>query len=260
MNIIYTALVLGLLTGFHCIGMCGPIAIALPLNKKSWWTRIISALWYNVGRTITYMSLGVVFGILGSGFSLAGFQKWISIAMGVFMISTVVFPQVNQMLYKGTGNSKFMNSIKKKLSEYFNKASYKSLFITGMLTGMLPCGMVYMALAGAIAVGSLGGSVLFMALFGIGTIPMMFLMSMLGNFASLKLKHFINKAIPYVVVIVGILFILRGLELGIKFISPPAKKVELKTHVEMRKKKMARKMDTTSMEGEKSEESKCGMM
>jgi len=260
MNILYTALLLGLLTGFHCIGMCGPIAIALPLNKKSWATRIFSALWYNVGRTLTYASLGVIFGILGSGFSLAGFQRWISIAMGVFMISTVVFPQVNMALYKGTGNSKVMNGIKKKLSKYFTQASYRSLFITGMLTGLLPCGMVYMALAGAIAVGSLGGSVLFMILFGIGTIPMMFLMSMIGNFASLKLKHFINKAIPYVVVIVGALFILRGMELGIKFISPPAKKIELKNHVEMRKKKMAKKMDRTSMEGEKSEEGKCGMM
>ncbi|MCK5846450.1 MAG: sulfite exporter TauE/SafE family protein [Bacteroidales bacterium] len=244
MNILYTALVLGLLTGFHCIGMCGPIAIALPLNQKSWATRVISALWYNMGRTLTYATMGLVFGILGSGFSLAGFQRWISIAMGVFMIATVAFPQVNNALYKGTGNSKFMKGIRKKLSKHFTQASYKSLFIMGMLTGMLPCGMVYMALAGAIAVGNLGGSIMFMVLFGLGTIPMMFLMSMLGNFASLKLKHFINKAIPYVVVIVGLLFILRGLELGIKYISPPPEKVELQNHVKMRK----MKMDKNSME------------
>ena len=100
------------------------------------------------------------------------------------------------------------------------------------------CGMVYMALAGAVAIGSLGGSIMFMVLFGLGTIPMMFLMSMLGNFASMKLKKFINKAIPYVVVIVGLLFVLRGMELGIKFISPAANKIELKNHVNMREKNM----------------------
>lgn len=238
MTILYTALVLGLLTGFHCIGMCGPIAIALPLNQKSWGTRIFSALLYNLGRTLTYATMGLIFGILGSGFSLAGFQRWISIAMGAFMIATVVFPQVNMALYHGKGDSKIMNGIKSKLSKYFSQASYKSLFITGMLTGLLPCGMVYMALAGAIAVGSLTGSIMFMVLFGLGTIPMMFLMSMLGNFASMKLKRFINKAIPYVVVIVGLLFILRGMELGIKFISPPAEKIELKNSINMREKNM----------------------
>jgi len=235
MEIIYAALGLGLLTGFHCIGMCGPIAIALPLNRRTWGTRIFSALWYNIGRTITYAGLGVIFGILGAGFSLAGFQKWISIIMGIFMIASVLFPKINHVLYRGTGDSKFMNSIKKQLAKYFQQASYKSLFITGLLNGLLPCGMVYMALAGAIGVGSLQGAVLFMILFGLGTIPMMFLLSMLGNFATIKMKHAINKIIPYVVVIVGALFILRGLELGIKFISPPAKKLEIHKGMMMHK-------------------------
>lgn len=230
MEIIYTALGLGLLTGFHCVGMCGPIALVLPLNNKTLGTKLLSALLYNIGRTVTYASMGAVFGIIGAGFSLAGFQKWISIFMGAFMIASVVFPKINQMLYQGSGDSKFMNSIKKQLAKYFQQASYKSLFITGLLNGLLPCGMVYMAIAGAIAVGTLQGSILFMAFFGLGTIPMMFLMSMIGNFASLKLKHFINKIIPIVVIIVGSLFILRGLELGIPFISPPAQKLQVPTH------------------------------
>ncbi len=226
-DIVYAALGLGLLTGFHCIGMCGPIAIALPLNKRTWGTRIFSALWYNIGRTITYGLLGVVFGLVGEGFSLAGFQRWISIIMGVFMISTVAFPGINHALYRGTGNAKFITGIKRQLAKYFQQANYKSLFITGLLNGLLPCGMVYMALAGAIGVGNLQGAVFFMILFGLGTIPMMFLLSMLGNFATIKLKHTINKIIPYVVVTVGLLFILRGMQLGIKFISPPAKKLEI---------------------------------
>jgi sulfite exporter TauE/SafE len=245
MNIVYTALVLGLLTGFHCIGMCGPIAIALPLNKKSWATRVFSALWYNIGRTITYAMLGVLFGILGEGFSFAGFQRWISIIMGGFMIASVLFPKINHMLYRGTGDSKLMNGVKKQLAKYFQKASYKSLFITGLLNGLLPCGMVYMALAGAIGVGSLSGAVLFMIMFGLGTIPMMFLLSMIGNFATLKLKRAINKIIPFVVVIVGALFILRGLNLGIKFLSPPTKKLEIHKGMKMG---MGNNADTLKMD------------
>ncbi len=220
-------LVLGLLTGFHCVGMCGPIALVLPLNNKNRWTKIFSALLYNFGRTITYGLLGLLFGIIGAGFSLAGFQKWISIIMGVFMIASVIFPQINHALYRGTGNSRFMLAIRKQLSKYFQQASYKSLFITGLLNGLLPCGMVYMAIAGAIALGNVEASVSFMILFGLGTIPMMFLLSMIGNYASVKLKHIINKIIPYVVVVVGLLFILRGLGLGIKFISPPEKKLHV---------------------------------
>lgn len=241
---LWTALVLGLAGSFHCIGMCGPIALALPLNKKSWGTRIFSALWYNIGRTITYAFLGVVFGILGAGFSLAGFQRWISIIMGIFMVASVLFPKINHMLYRGTGDSKLMTGVKKQLAKYFQQASYKSLFITGLLNGLLPCGMVYMALAGAIGVGSLQGAVLFMIMFGLGTIPMMFLLSMLGNFATLKLKHAINKVIPFIVIIVGILFILRGLNLGIKFLSPPAKKLEIHKGMKMG---MSNKNDTIKM-------------
>jgi len=245
MEIVYTALGLGLLTGFHCVGMCGPIALVLPLNNKTWGTRIFSALLYNFGRTITYSAMGLVFGLIGAGFSFAGFQRWISIAMGAFMIATIVFPQINSVLYKGTGNSKFMSSIKKQLSKYFQQASYKSLFITGLLNGLLPCGMVYMALAGAIAVGSVKYSIIYMALFGLGTIPMMFFLSMLGNFASLKFKRIINRIIPYIVVIVGLLFILRGLELGIKFISPPAKKLEIH---QMKKDSLKSKAEVMHME------------
>ena len=238
-------LVLGLLTGFHCVGMCGPIALVLPLNNRTWGTRVLSALLYNLGRTLTYAALGLIFGFIGAGFSMAGFQKWISILMGVFMIATVVFPQINNALYKGTGNSRLMLAVRKELSKYFQQASYKSLFITGLLNGLLPCGMVYMALAGAIGIGSVEGSVLFMILFGLGTIPMMFLLSMIGNFASIKLKHAINKIIPFVVVIVGLLFILRGLELGIKFISPPPEKLEI------------HKMDMKQAKGENMQMQKC---
>jgi len=224
----WAALVLGLMGSFHCVGMCGPIAIVLPIGNRSWVSRITGGLLYNIGRTITYGILGVLFGILGAGLSLAGLQKWVSIIMGSIMVISVIFPSLGHRINAGGSMFSFMGSIKSSLQKLFRKSSYSSLFLIGILNGLLPCGLVYMALAGALATGSFGGSSLFMIIFGLGTIPMLLTVSLIGSMAGKKLKHIINKTIPIIVVIIGLLFILRGLELGIKYISPPPQKLKVK--------------------------------
>ena len=94
MEFYIAALVFGFITSFHCIGMCGPIAIALPLKKNNWTAKISSSLLYNIGRTITYGVLGAVFGLLGKGFKMSGFQQWVSIDVGILMIISVLFPVI----------------------------------------------------------------------------------------------------------------------------------------------------------------------
>lgn len=232
MDIILLALGMGLAGSFHCVGMCGPIAIALPLGESSWWSRSSGALLYNLGRTVTYGILGVIFGIIGEGFNIAGFQRWISITMGAFMILSVIFPSFTRSMNTGSGYFSFMNSVKSRLQKLFSKQSKSSLFVIGLLNGLLPCGLVYMALAGAIATGTLINSITFMVIFGLATIPMLFFVSMLGSLASSKLRKVINKLIPVVVIIVGTIFILRGLMLGIPFLSPPPEKLDLQNHKE----------------------------
>lgn len=241
---IITAIVLGLMGSFHCIGMCGPIALALPLNNTSWFTRIIGALLYNIGRAITYALMGAVFGILGEGLQLGGFQRWISIAMGTIMILAIVFPA----LFRGSGKlDKYLygynTRLKKRFGVLFNQRSYSSLLIIGLLNGLLPCGLVYMALAGAIATGGVSSGALFMFIFGLGTLPMLLLLSLAGNVVSESFKASINKIIPYVIVIIGILFILRGLNLGIPFISPP----EERLHPNDKPMKMEKKTEGENM-------------
>ncbi len=221
-----TAIVLGLMGSFHCIGMCGPIALALPLNNTSWFTRIIGSLLYNIGRAITYALMGAIFGILGEGLQLGGFQRWISIAMGTIMILAIVFPA----LFRGSGKlDKYLYGynarLKKRFGVLFNQRSYSSLLIIGLLNGLLPCGLVYMALAGAIATGGVSSGALFMFIFGLGTLPMLLLLSLVGNVVKGSVKSMINRMIPYVIVIIGILFILRGMNLGIPFISPPEERL-----------------------------------
>ncbi|MDA3907380.1 MAG: sulfite exporter TauE/SafE family protein [Bacteroidales bacterium] len=241
---IISAIVLGLMGSFHCVGMCGPIALALPLNNKNWFTRIFGSLLYNVGRAITYSLMGAVFGILGEGLQLGGFQRWISVLMGSVMVLAVVFPA----LFRGSGKmDKYLYGynarLKNRFGVLFTQRSYSSLLIIGLLNGLLPCGLVYMALAGAIATGGVASGALFMFIFGLGTLPMLLLLSLAGNVVTGSFKSSINKIIPYVIVIIGILFILRGLNLGIPFISPP----EDKLHPNDKPMKMEKKLNDDEM-------------
>lgn len=225
----YTAaLVLGLIGSFHCIGMCGPIAVVLPVSNSSWGLKISGTILYNLGRAITYGAMGAIFGVLGEGIQLGGLQSWVSIAMGVIMIITVLFP----VLFRQTGVFDkyiygYVDKLKSQFTPLFRKRSLVSLFIIGLLNGLLPCGLVYVALAGAIASGGVVSGALFMFIFGLGTLPMLAVVTLLGNIITGSLKSFVNKLIPFVIIIIGALFILRGMNLGIPYISPPEKKLHI---------------------------------
>jgi len=219
------ALTLGLIGSFHCIGMCGPIAIALPLTHSNWLSKILGASIYNIGRALTYGLMGVFFGLLGKGFKLAGLQQWVSILMGAIMIISVLFP----VLFKNWSQldgliNKFVSQLKKAFSNLFKNNSYNSLFLIGLLNGFLPCGLVYMAIAGAVATGEVLNGVMYMIIFGLGTLPVMLSVSLIGNLISTRFRNRIRKFIPVFIVIIGLLFILRGMNLGIKYISPKLNK------------------------------------
>jgi sulfite exporter TauE/SafE len=229
MAILFSALVLGLMGSFHCVGMCGPIAIALPLHGNTVLQKIFGGSLYNIGRTITYGIMGAVFGLLGQGIQFIGFQQKVSVIMGALMIISVLFPA----LFKNQYNMEkswfsLVGKLKKSIGKMFSIRTYSSLFFIGMLNGLLPCGLVYMAIAGAIGTGGVAEGSLYMILFGLGTIPMLLAITLAGNFLSLAVRNKINKLIPVLVVVVGILFILRGLSLGIPYLSPPKQKIEQK--------------------------------
>ena len=220
---LWTAFIVGLVGSAHCAGMCGPIALALPLRSENWFTRVSGGLVYNSGRIITYMILGAIFGLLGKGLHMAGFQLWASIVIGILMIVMVVVPMIFRKL--PSMNNVFEGYSARLMSGFrnlFRKGDTKSLFGIGLLNGILPCGLVYVAVAGAINTGDVVSAMFYMALFGAGTIPVMLAVSMAGTMISLKLRVFVNKLSPYVIVLLGILFILRGLSLGIPYISPKA--------------------------------------
>lgn len=215
--IFFTAFLTGLLGSFHCVGMCGPIALALPQIGHTTSQKVWSRLLYNFGRITTYALLGILLGTFGLGLKLAGWQQSISIASGVLIILTVIIS--NNVIEKALGHS-FRKISGKWMGKLFSQQQYSSLFLIGILNGLLPCGFVYIALIGAVATQNTLQGALFMTLFGLGTLPMMFGVSMVGQFISQQIRNRINQWVPVFAILIGALFILRGLGLGIPYVSP----------------------------------------
>ncbi len=218
---LWSALIFGLLGSFHCVGMCGPIAFMLPVDRKSPVKRAFQLMSYHAGRILTYSVLGLVFGIVGKSFNLFGIQQQLSIIIGVLMIVVILIPtkifnkyNFSRPLYKAVGK------VKSSMGTALKKKDPGTFFTIGYLNGLLPCGLVYMAIFGALASGGAWEGGLYMAVFGLGTIPLMTTAIYLGNFLKGKAKQRIVKMIPVFVVIVGVLFIVRGLGLGIPYVSP----------------------------------------
>lgn len=225
MLLFITAISLGFLGSFHCVGMCGPIALALPIGNSSSFGRIISVLIYNTGRILTYSLFGIIFGSIGQTFSLFGYQQLLSITLGLLILLGLILP--SKLVSKITGNQliySFFNRLKSKLSSLFLKEGKKSLFLIGLLNGLLPCGLVYMAVAGAIASGNILNGALFMAVFGLGTAPVMMALPLAGNYLSVSFRAKIRKTVPIMIGFMAVLLILRGLNLGIPFVSPKMEK------------------------------------
>jgi sulfite exporter TauE/SafE len=211
---------MGLLGSFHCAGMCGPIALSLPFSTNNQYSHLTGNVLYQLGRVTTYGIIGFIFGFIGRGFSLAGIQQPLSIGIGILMILLVLLPKLFNTHQSPSILKNVILGVKKSLAKYLHKRGYFALYTTGVLNGFLPCGLVYMALLGAIGIGSPMQSGLFMVFFGLGTFPMMFGIALTGKFISLKWRRLFNKAVPYFIVILGIIFILRGLGIGIKYLSP----------------------------------------
>lgn len=216
-----TALILGLLGSFHCVGMCGPIAFLLPLDRTNSVKKYAQLFLYHFGRLFTYSILGLLFGMLGKGLNLFGFQQQLSISIGLLMILVIIIPQkILQKYSLSKPVYKAISKVKSSLGSQLKKRSPDTFFTIGFLNGFLPCGLVYLAVFGAIASGSLWQGSLYMLGFGLGTIPLMTTAIFLGNFLKGTVRTRIRKAIPVFVVIVGCFFILRGMGLGIPYVSP----------------------------------------
>jgi len=218
---LWSALIFGLLGSFHCVGMCGPIAFMLPVDRSNSLKKIAQITAYHIGRLMAYALIGVFFGLVGKSLYIFGLQQQLSIFIGVLMILVVIIPvqtfnkyNLSKPIYR------IISKVKTSLGQALKKKTVDTFLTIGFLNGLLPCGLVYMAVFASLAMQSAYYGGLYMTLFGLGTIPLMTTAIYLGKFLNTRIKQRIQKAIPVFVVIIGLLFILRGLGLGIPYISP----------------------------------------
>ncbi|MCB9189875.1 MAG: sulfite exporter TauE/SafE family protein [Flavobacteriales bacterium] len=221
MIFIWSAISLGLVSNFHCLGMCGPIALAIPVKSHSISSRLASILTYNSGRIFTYALIGGMFGIFGQGISMAGFQQQLSLVLGALIILSAIAILIDR-------RTNFLSKIlpkqamilQQKMGNYLRKQGYMNNFILGFLNGLLPCGLVYFALVGALSTGSFINGILFMIFFGIGTLPVMILMPWIKDLLTVNFRSKLQKSVPIFLLVFGAILFVRGANLGIPFLSP----------------------------------------
>lgn len=207
----YLAVSMGLISSFHCVGMCGPIALALPVHKGTRARQAAGVLAYNAGRALTYTTFGLVIGTLGASLEWLGVLRYASIAVGLAMLGYVLWPSgLEQRLHMPAFWQRGVGEIRRKMGFYLKQTGIGSMLLLGILNGAVPCGMVYMALMSSVATGSTWGSGIFMALFGLGTMPAMLALGIARQHFTPALRTSVRKLTPVLVAIAGIWLVLRG--------------------------------------------------
>ena len=219
-QIFISAFSIGLLSSFHCVGMCGAFALSLPVQEYTSIKKATAILLYNLGRTATYAVLGIAFGLAGRQLFLGGFQQWFSIVAGIMIMFIALQAFLKYPLLHIRGFSRFNQFVQKLIVKALRQKSMTGILLLGMANGLLPCGLVYLAVAGALGTGSIAGASFFMAAFGLGTLPAMFGVSYFGIFIKLSVRNTIKKAMPWFIAAMGAMLVVRGMGLGIAYLSP----------------------------------------
>lgn len=216
----WSAFLIGILGNFHCIGMCGPIALSLPIGRLSAPEKVTQVLLYNLGRVIAYGFLGGLIGVFGLGLRYVGVVQTLSIISGGFLIMFGFFtlPFVS-IRFKGRSLA-IGKWIKKQLGYYMQQRKVSTLFFVGFFNGLLPCGLVYAGLIGSLTAESWTGGVVYMMLFGLGTLPFMLVLPFAGSLISIRVRNIMRKSVPFALILFGLLFVVRGANLGIPYLSP----------------------------------------
>lgn len=212
---------LGAAGSLHCVGMCGPLSLALPVHHLSNIHRFFSLLLYQLGRIITYSIIGLLFGLAGRRIYISGYQQWFSIGMGILVLILALLYFMSKRAVHLSFLNRFYLSVQGIIVRLLRSSTNSFGFLVmGMANGLLPCGMVYIAIASALSFSGVAESVSFMAMFGAGTLPAMMLIGYAGQFVKPGWRSSFRKLVPVFISLMGVVLILRGLNLGIPFISP----------------------------------------
>ena len=232
-TIFIPAFILGVISNLHCLGMCGPIALAIPLNRSSKSAMLFGILQYHIGRILVYGILGYLVGYIGMGIKLFGILQAISIIAG---IGIIIYAWRNKLTFfknPFTSSLRHTSLLSRSMGKIMRSESPLKLFLLGALNGLLPCGMVYTALITAVVLGTPILSATSMLAFGLGTLPGLVAFSVFAQQLGNPIRSKLNRYLPYLVTVVGILIILRGMNLDIPYLSPKVSFSEEKKEVVM---------------------------
>lgn len=208
-------LILGLGASLHCLGMCGPLVMVVPIKNNSLKGKVWGITQYHIGKTLTYALLGLLIGIVGISLQTLKWMQILSVITGILII---VFAW--KKFIKIPANNKFQQFITRFSGRSLNLLHKSTLpfkpFFFGFINGLLPCGLIYIALLNSLLAGNPFFSMMAMVFFGIGTIPIL----TIAKFASFKLNWQSSKLTPVLITVVGLMIIVRGLNLGIPYLSP----------------------------------------
>lgn len=209
---------IGFLGSLHCVGMCGGLVTAISMTRPhTWWPGVIA---YQIGRVTTYTALGFVIGLIGSLVNnsswLSDTQSIISIIAGIIIILLALhiggwlpdpFSKLSKHITKITGFNRFINAA----ATTDNTAPWYS---SGLINGLLPCGLVYAAISLSLTATTVGQGVAGMLLFGLGTIPAMLAVPALMRAIAPATRGRILKIGAVLLIIIGTLTVVRGTPLG----------------------------------------------
>ena len=228
-----TAVTIGLMGSLHCVGMCGPIAMAVPLNNHGQGYRILGSFNYLLGKAITYSLLGLFSGTFAKMIELTGFQRYMSLFTGVLILLIFMLQKFGNGIFGLERLSyQWVALLKQQFNKFLKEKNLLSAFLIGLVNGVLPCGLVYIALAGAVGAGGWWQSMFYMFLFGLATMPLMFVLIVFKGKLSSSYKGLFQKISPAFTIILATLLIIRGLNLGIPYFSPKVNSVKQKVIIE----------------------------
>jgi sulfite exporter TauE/SafE len=222
---IFPALIIGLAGSLHCVGMCGPIAMSVPIGQGDSFQKAFAYASYHIGRLSSYALIGFLFGVLGYGLDMAGLQQILSLSIGVFMLLYVWFPRLFGSLKLGGFIVRFQSKMTGHMAKMLKSNRTTALLGLGFFNGFLPCGLVYVAIAASMATYDPFLGALFMVVFGLGTVPALLGIAITGQKMGVSFRSQLRKVVPILVTVFAILFILRGLGLGIPYLSPELEQV-----------------------------------
>lgn len=213
MDFILAALLLGFAGSLHCVGMCGPLMLALPESSHWATTRLL----HQAGRLTMYTLFGALMGAFGQTLVAVGLQQWLAVLSGAFMLLFLAWPAGMKM---PPFTHRWTAYIKRPFHHWMTKKTKSSFFMLGVLNGILPCGLVYMALSASLAVGSIWKGALFMWVFGLATAPALLAVSGFSRWIKSHFRWSGFRVVRISLAFLAVLMILRGANLGIPYLSP----------------------------------------